>query len=109
MRAALPLLAAAALVLSGCSPGAVGTEVTKRAARTVVMPVVGMVAPPPADALATDCIIANASNAELNVLARDVGVRAGTTTELNVRMIAERPATRACIAGKGLAPLVFAP
>jgi hypothetical protein len=41
------------------------------------------------------------------VLARNVGNEAGTLTIQTIRTIAGRPATRACIAGKGLAPLVL--
>ncbi len=78
---------------------------TRRAARTVVLPVITSTTPAPANELATDCVIANASNAELNDLARDVGVRAGTLTEQNIRTILARPATQSCIAGKGLAPV----
>ena len=103
--------AGAALVLvaavQGCSPAAIGTDVTRRAARTVVMPVVSAAVPAPADALATDCILAHAGNAELNALARDIGVRAGTVTVDNIRAILARQATQACIAGKGLAPVVI--
>ena len=100
-----PLLAAA--LLAACSPAAIATDLTRRTAKTVVFPVVSATTPAPADELITQCILANASNAELNDLARDVGTRAGTLTVQNVRTIADRPATRACIAGKGLAPLVL--
>jgi hypothetical protein len=95
------------LALGACSPEKLATDVTRRTAKTVVLPVVRNVAPPPADTLATECILNNASNAELNELARNVGNEAGTLTIQNIRIIAERPSTRACIAGKGLAPLVL--
>jgi hypothetical protein len=95
------------LVLAACSPDVLATDVTRRAAKTVVLPVLRDVASPPADTLATECILGNASNAELNELARNVGNEAGTLTIQNIRTIAERPSTRACIAGKGLAPLVL--
>jgi hypothetical protein len=98
---------AIALALAACSPEKLATDVTRRTAKTVVLPVVRNVAPPPADTLATECILTNASNAELNELARNVGNEAGTLTIQNIRIIAERPSTRACIAGKGLAPLVL--
>jgi hypothetical protein len=96
-----------ALALAACSPEKLATDVTRRTAKTVVLPVVRNVAPPPADTLATECILTNATNAELNELARNVGNEAGTLTIQNIRIIAERPSTRACIAGKGLAPLVL--
>jgi hypothetical protein len=93
--------------LSACSPAEIATDVTRKAARTVVLPVVTATTPAPANELATDCIIANASNAELNDLARDIGNRAGTLTEQNIRTILSRPTTQACIAGKGLAPVAI--
>ncbi len=92
---------------AACSPAEIATDVTRKAARTVVLPVVTATTPAPANELATDCILANATNAELNDLARDVGNRAGTLTEQNIRMILAKPATQACIAGKGLAPVVI--
>jgi hypothetical protein len=95
------------LAFAACSPEKLATDVTRRTAKTVVLPVVRDVAPPPADALATECILANASNAELNDLARNVGNEAGTLTIQTIRTIAERPSTRACMAGRGLAPLVL--
>ena len=95
------------LALAACSPDKLATDVTRRTAKTVVLPVVRDVAPPPADILAAECILANASNAELNDLARNVGNEAGTLTIQTIRTIAERPSTRACIAGRGLAPLVL--
>ena len=96
-----------ALALAACSPDKLATDLTRRTAKTVVLPVVRNVAPPPADTLATECILANATNAELNELARNVGNEAGTLTIQNISTIAERPSTRACVAGKGLAPLVL--
>lgn len=96
-----------ALSVWACSPAEIVTDVTRRTARTVVLPVVSAVAPAPADQLATDCIMANALPEELDALVRDVGTRAGTLTIQNVRTIATRPATQACIAGKGLAPLML--
>ena len=96
-----------ALTLVACSPDRIAADVTVRTARTVVLPVVKTVIPPPADTLATDCLLANATNAELNLLARNIGNSAGTLTVQTIRDIAARPAAQACIAGKGLAPLVL--
>jgi hypothetical protein len=104
MRAGLVLIA---LVLAGCSAEQIATDVTRRTARAVVLPIIQDVTPPPADALATDCIMANASNAELNVLARNIGASAGTLTVETIRSIIARTPTLACIAGKGLAPVVL--
>jgi HAMP domain-containing protein len=93
--------------LSACSPAEIATDVTRKAARTVVLPVVTATTPAPANELATDCVLANATNAELNDLARDIGNRAGTLTEQNIRNILAKPGTQACIAGKGLAPVAI--
>ncbi len=105
MRPVLPMILLVSL--AACSPAEIATDVTRKAARTVVLPVVTATTPAPANELATDCIIANATNAELNDLARDIGNRAGTLTEQNVRAILAKPTTQACIAGKGLAPVVI--
>lgn len=105
MRAAAVLALVAGL--AACSPAEIATDVTRRAARSVVLPVITVTTPAPANELATDCVIANATNAELNDLARDVGVRAGTLTEQNIRTILAKPATQSCIAGKGLAPVTI--
>ncbi len=96
-----------ALVLAGCSPEELATDVTRRTAKTVVLPVMRDVVSPPADSLATECILNNATNAELNLLARNVGNSAGTLSIQTIRTIAGRAATRACLAGQGLPPLVL--
>lgn len=96
-----------AVAIAACSPEELATDLTRSTARTVVLPVVRDVASPPADTLATECILNNATNAELNVLARNVGNSAGTLTIQTIRTIAERPATRACLTGQGLPPLVL--
>ncbi|MCA3488741.1 MAG: hypothetical protein IOD05_14925 [Rhodobacter sp.] len=96
-----------AVAIAACSPEELATDLTRSTARTVVLPVVRDAVSPPADTLATECILNNATNAELNVLARNVGNSAGTLTIQTIRTIAERPATRACLAGQGLPPLVL--
>jgi hypothetical protein len=56
--------------------------------------------------LATNCILDAASQSELELLARDVGVEAGTQTKATIRTIAVRPAAKACYAANGVPPLV---
>lgn len=103
MRTAL--FGAALVALAACSPQEMAGKVTARAAETVVRPVVARdLTAAQADA-ATACILANASPAEVQGLARDVAVEAGTVTEANIRAIAARPATVACLAAAGLPPL----
>lgn len=90
------------LALAACSPQSVADSVARQTARTVVLPVVKQYMPGPAAQGVTTCIIDNASAQELNALARDVGVRAGTTTVQNVMTIASRPATIQCLQTSGL-------
>lgn len=99
------LCLSALLALAACDPGEVAGKVTARAAETVVRPVVARgLTGAEADA-ATACILANASDEERATLARDVAVEAGTLTEANIRAIAARPGTVACLAQAGLPPL----
>lgn len=90
------------IALSACSPQAVADNVARKAARSVVVPVVQQYLPAPAAEGVATCIIDNASAQEINALARDVGVRAGTTTVQNVMTIASRPATVQCLQTSGL-------
>ncbi|MFN5826028.1 MAG: hypothetical protein ACK446_03180 [Rhodobacterales bacterium] len=85
-------LVAMAVALAACSPEDLATDLTRSTAKTVVLPVVRDAVSPPADTLATECILNNATNAELNVLARNVGNSAGTLTVQTIRTIATSPA-----------------
>jgi hypothetical protein len=102
-RAGGALLALA--LLAGCDPAALTRAALARTAETVVRPVVAVDLPAPVAAAATACIVAQASEGELQALARDVGVSAGTTTRANIRAIALRPATQACFAARGVPPV----
>ena len=51
------------------------------------------------------CILDAAAPGEINILARDVGVEAGTQTIENIRNIATRPAAAACFAAGGVPSL----
>ena len=92
----------AAVVASACTPQGIADDITRRAAVSVVTPVMERDMPSPAAARATECITRNASPSELEALARDVGVVAGTLTEANIRSIALRPATQACLTASGI-------
>lgn len=93
-----------ALALAACTPQAMTDRVSEGAARSVVLNVVLNQYPRPEADQAADCVIANATPAEALALARDVGARAGTTTQANIAAIAARPVTQSCIAARGLAP-----
>ncbi|MDT8853998.1 hypothetical protein RNZ50_02920 [Paracoccaceae bacterium Fryx2] len=101
MRRALILVT----LLAACDPQAMADDVARRAARTVVLPVVQQYMPGPQAEGVTTCVIDNASAAEIAALARDVGTRAGTSTVQTVLTVARRPATLQCILGAGLPPL----
>lgn len=96
---------AALIALGACDPQEVADKAVRRAAESVVLPVVSRdLAGGPAQA-ATYCVLDAASGAELQALARDLGVEAGTLTEATIRSIAARPAAVSCLAASGLPPL----
>jgi len=97
----LPLLIAP--VLMACSPEDVADKIGRRTAETVVRPIVdNRLTGAQADA-ATRCVVQNASAAEVQSLARDVGVYAGTSTEATVWAIVARSETQSCLAASGVA------
>jgi len=99
------VLIAAVLGLAACDPQEVADKAFRRAAESVVMPVVSRdLAAGPAQT-ATACVLDAARGAELQSLARDLGVEAGTLTVQTIRTIAARPVATACLAASGLAPL----
>ncbi|QUS34850.1 hypothetical protein [Falsirhodobacter algicola] len=98
-------VAALLLVLAACSPQTVTDSVARRAARSVVNPVVAQYLPSGQAEAATNCVIDNASAGEISTLARDVGTRAGTSTVQTVTGILARPATMQCLGSQGLPAL----
>ncbi len=98
-------LTLAALSLSACDPGELVDSALKRTAYTVVFPVVNIDMPGEPARNATNCILDAASENDLKLLARDVGVEAGTATKATIREIALRPAAQACFAASGVPPL----
>lgn len=99
----LPLLAST--VLTACDPAEVFDSAVKRTAYSVVFPVVNIDMPGEPARLATNCILDAASRDEQELLARDVGVEAGTSTRATIRTIALRPAAQSCFASNGVPPL----
>ena len=100
----LAIIAFVALV--ACDPAELVTSTLKRTAYTVVFPVVNVDMPGGPAQKAANCILDAASETELRLLARDVGVEAGTATKATIRSIAVRPAAQACFAANGVPPLV---
>jgi hypothetical protein len=100
----LPL--SAVLLLAACDPAELVDSALKRTAHSVVFPVVNIDMPAEPARLATKCILEAATQNELELLARDVGVEAGTATTATIRQIAVRPAAQACYAASGVPPVV---
>ena len=92
-------------VLAACDPAELVDSALKRTAHTVVFPVVNIDMPAEPARLATNCILDAASQNELELLARDVGVEAGTSTKATIRGIAVRPAAQACFAANVVPPV----
>ncbi|WP_232489256.1 hypothetical protein [Rhodobacter amnigenus] len=89
--------------LAACSPEDVADKIGRRTAETVVRPIVDdRLTGAQADA-ATRCVVQNATAAEVQSLARDVGVIAGTSTEATVWAIVARSETQSCLAAAGVA------
>lgn len=101
-----PVLAMACLtILAACDPAELVQDTLKRTAHTVVFPVVNIDMPAEPARKATKCILDAATEDELRLLARDVGVEAGTATKATIRQIAVRPAAQACYAANGVPPI----
>lgn len=102
-RLVLGLLAFGAL--AACDPGELVDSALRRTAYTVVFPVTNISMPAEPARLAANCILDTASEEELKLLARDVGVEAGTATKATIREIALRPAAQACFSAAGVPPV----
>ena len=101
-----PLAALAAMaLLAACDPGELADKALRRTAETVVFPVVNIDMPADPARVATNCILDAATPEEIQVLARDVGVEAGTSTKATIRAIALRPAAQACFAANSIPPV----
>lgn len=82
-------LAVIFVLLAACSPQVVVDKTIARTAEVVVSAVTG-------DGVAR-CVVDHAEPVELQVLARDVGVRAGTRTIAIIRGVLDRPDTQTCL------------
>jgi hypothetical protein len=105
-KVAIKLFPVCALLLAACDPAELVDSALKRTAYSVVFPVVNIDMPAEPARNATNCILDTATEAELQLLSRDVGVEAGTLTKSRIREIAQRPAAQACFAANGVPPLV---
>lgn len=103
MRARIALFAV--LALAACDPAELADKAVRRTAESVVFPVVNIDMPADPAQAATNCILDAASPDELRLLARDVGVEAGTSTKATIREIALRPAAQGCFAAHSVPPI----
>jgi len=103
MRALVALLAVA--LVAACDPAELADSAVRRAASSVVFPVVNIDMPAGPAQIATDCILNTAGPDELRLLARDVGVEAGSSTKATIRAIALRPAAQSCFVAGGVPPI----
>ncbi|MDP3261847.1 MAG: hypothetical protein U1E06_14555 [Tabrizicola sp.] len=95
----------AVLPLAACDPQVFADKTMRQVASQVVLPVVNLDMPAGPAQAATNCILDAASPDEVRLLARDVGVEAGTSTKATIREIALRPAAQACYAANGVPPI----
>ncbi|WP_237684710.1 hypothetical protein [Szabonella alba] len=89
-------------LLVACSPQRMAEDMTRAAAKSVILPVVGQRLPETQAEQVTACVLDNATLPELQALARDVGTRAGTRTVAVVADVLRRPGTVQCVARLGL-------
>ena len=82
------------LMLGACDPQVVVDKTIARTAESVISAVTG--------SDVANCVVDHAQPIELQVLARDVGVQAGTRTKAIIRGILARPDTQTCLTRAGL-------
>jgi hypothetical protein len=87
------------LTLAACDPQVVVDKTIARTAETVIANVTG-------SDVAT-CVVDHAQPVELEILARDIGVQAGTRTTAIIRGILARPETQTCLTRAHLATPVL--
>lgn len=99
------IIALSLAALAACSPDELAGKVSRRAAESVVQPVVNIDMPAGVADQATACILDSASPDEVEALARDVGVEAGSSTKARIRELALRPSAQSCFAAHGVPPI----
>lgn len=108
MKTAIAIALAGLTLLAACDPKQVTDNAGRRLARSVVLPVIQAEMPTPVAQKATDCIVQNADAAEVQALAKDIAVVAGSSTKATIRGIALRPEASGCFAANGVPPLTAA-
>lgn len=92
-------------LLAACDPQILAGKAMRRTAESVVRPVLARELPGAVAETATQCVLDAAGPGEINALARDVGVEAGTQTVENIRNLARSPSATACFARGNVPPL----
>lgn len=82
------------LTLAACDPQVVMDKTIARTAESVISAVTGTDV--------ANCVVDHAQPVELEILARDIGVQAGTRTKAIIRGILARPDTQTCLARANL-------
>ena len=101
-------MVAGAFALSGClAAGPLGEQMARDTAKVVVNDVVSTRYPGVPTALVTDCIIDNASIAEIGQIAQAAALGSNAAATDLILDIAARPATVNCISEKALTSLVL--
>jgi len=99
-------LTALGLLLAGCGEGSLPDIVARQAAKAVVRPIIVEKLPGVPPDLVTECIIDNATAAELTSLASDAATGVSPQTTETVVAIAGRPEAIECVTREGL-PLIL--
>ena len=88
-------------LLAGCDTP-LGDNALRLAALQVVQPVIETGLPADQANLSAHCIVDGAAPAELQALARDLGVRAGPSTTALIADLLSRPQVQTCLAEANL-------
>lgn len=91
--------------LAACNPQEAATDITRQAARAVIVPVLATHMPSPLAQAGADCIIASATLDDLRALAVDYGNAPGTSTINTVTRLIAKPQVLTCFA-QGAIPVI---
>ena len=91
--------------LAACNPQEAATDITRQAARAVIVPVLAVHMPSPLAQAGADCIITYATLDDLRALAVDYGNTPGTSTINTVTRLIAKPQVLTCFA-QGAIPVI---
>ena len=105
MTGRLGMVLTALTVMAACNPQETAQDITRQAARSVIVPVLASQMPSPLAEAGADCIIQYATLDDLRGLAVDFGNSAGTSTVQNVTRLIAKPQVLTCFA-QGAIPVI---